>query len=352
MPGGLPCRKEPARRWRVGPPEDVRECSLCAYKNSTSRLYFNADCIYAIGIEGTFTKRPMPKPHANLSDNLRTVASEELAYLKRFDASAFGRVSVAVDLVLLTVEEDRMRVLILRRADHPAKGKWALPGGFVGIRESLEGAARRVLAQTVALPDIFVEQLFTFGEVERDPRMRVVSVAHFALVEPATLQRALAASTPEPLALADVSVAWPGEEGGPVAVRDARGVTLPLAFDHAEILGVAVKRLRGRLRYSPIAFELLPREFTLRALQRVHEAILARRLNKDAFRRRVLASKGVIATGRLETSVGHRPAELYRWAAAIDANGPQASPPPGEAAPEPKPVDDPPTSRGQVDRTP
>jgi 8-oxo-dGTP diphosphatase len=250
------------------------------------------------------------------SVNPRTRSDEKRLGLDPFDPSAYGRISVAVDLVLLTVEDGRLRAMLLQRSEEPARGRWALPGGFVRVDESLEGAARRVLTQKVALPEVFVEQLYTFGNVLRDPRMRVITVSHFALVEPAILRKALAAPTPEPLALMDLGVPWAREEGGAVAACGMNGEPLPLAFDHAQILGVAVKRLRGRLRYSPIAFELLPHEFTLRALQRVHESILARALNKDAFRRRVLASNEVVGTGRLETSVGHRPAELYRWSAA------------------------------------
>jgi 8-oxo-dGTP diphosphatase len=107
-------------------------------------------------------------------------------------------------------------------------------------------------------------------------------------------------------------VAWPGERGGPVTAR-ADGDVLPLAFDHADILGAAVKRLRGKLGYAPVGYELLPRSFTLRQLQDIHEAILGRALNKDSFRRRMLAGGHLQATGRREADVAYRPAELYRF---------------------------------------
>lgn len=238
----------------------------------------------------------------------------EQAFLAAYDASRFPRPSVAVDLVLMTVEEGRLKALLLRRAEHPAKGRWSLPGGFVGIDEPLDAAADRIVHGKAGLSGVFVEQLYTFGSPGRDPRTRVISVAHFALVPAAKLREVLTARTAEPLALAPIRVPWEGEEGGPVEALGPGGdEPLALAFDHAEMLGTAVKRLRGRLSYSPVGYELLPGEFTLRALQTIHEAVLSRKLNKDAFRRRILASGEVEPTGRLEGDVGHRPAELYRY---------------------------------------
>jgi 8-oxo-dGTP diphosphatase len=146
--------------------------------------------------------------------------------------------------------------------------------------------------------------------------MRVISVAYFALVAAEVLTQAIASitsSADEPLSLAALRVPWEGEAGGDVQLVDESGAQLELAFDHARMLGMAVKRLRGRLDYSPIAFELLGKEFTLRMLQDIHEAILGRALNKDAFRRRLLATGTLVPTGRLETCVDHRPAELYRF---------------------------------------
>ena len=113
--------------------------------------------------------------------------------------------------------------------------------------------------------------------------------------------------------LAKMKVPWKGEKGGPVETTGAGDELLPLAFDHADILGLAVKRLRGKLDYAPIGFELLPARFTLRQLQTIHETILDRRLNKDSFRRRLLASGLIAPTGQREANVGHRPAELYRF---------------------------------------
>jgi 8-oxo-dGTP diphosphatase len=175
------------------------------------------------------------------------------------------------------------------------------------MQESLDHAAARVLKTKVGVEGIFLEQLYTFGEPSRDPRTRVIAVAYYALV-PASKFTAKSG-----LQLATLHVPWEGEQGGKAEARDTAGRRLPLAFDHARMLGLVVQRLRGKLDYAPIGFELLPRQFTLRDLQNIHETILGRRLNKDSFRRRLLASGLIEATGRLEQEVGHRPAELYRF---------------------------------------
>lgn len=236
---------------------------------------------------------------------------EEMAFLASYDASRFPRPSVAVDVALVTVLEGRLRCLLLPRTEHPDKGAWALPGTFVGIDESLEDAVERVLATKAGVEDVFTEQLFTFGAVDRDPRTRVIGVAYYALVDHARLAAAVAADDARTLAVLDVP--WDDLEGGPVSAVDEQGVALPLAFDHAAILGVTVARLRGKLDYAPIGFELLPEAFTLRQLQTVHETVLGHPLNKDSFRRRMVAGGLIEPTGRREENVLHRPAALYRF---------------------------------------
>ncbi len=163
-----------------------------------------------------------------------------------------------------------------------------------------------------------MEQLYTFGHPERDPRTRVISVAYCALVSAAELEVAVEAgkhaAQGDPARgaqLLRLEVPWEGETGGPVHVLGPEG-PLELAFDHADILGMAVKRIRGKLDYTGIGFQLLPAAFTLLELQRVHETVLGRPLNKDSFRRRLLASGQLEATGESEKDVDHRPAELYR----------------------------------------
>ena len=186
---------------------------------------------------------------------------------------------------------------------------------------------------------MFLEQLYTFGQPDRDPRTRVVAIAYYALVhvdkliectqnqnvilaplhveeEPAKAKQAKPAKQEKSKKNA---VGKKGRKGKKtpgqlkVEAMDTEGRKLRLAFDHGEMLKVAVQRLRGKLDYAPIGFELLPREFTLRELQTIHETILGHTVNKDSFRRRMLATGLITATGKHEPAVGHRPAELYRF---------------------------------------
>ncbi len=240
---------------------------------------------------------------------------DEAEFLKAYDAGRYERPSVAVDLILMSVVDGAPAALLVRREGHPHLGAWALPGGFVAVDESLDAAARRLLASKARMQDAYLEQLYTFGAVDRDPRTRIISVAYFALLPPARFASALKAA-PE-LSLAALVVPWSGETGGPLEACSADGERLPLAFDHADMLGLAVLRLRGKLDYSGVAFALLPDRFTLRALQDVHEAVLGTRLNKPAFRRRMLDSGRLEATGEREAGTSFRPAELYRHRLAL-----------------------------------
>ena len=204
--------------------------------------------------------------------------------------------AVTVDLVLMTVADSALSVLLQRRTEEPFAECLALPGGFVGIDETLDGAARRVLtakAGLVASDSAWLEQLYTFGDLLRDPRMRTVSVAYFALLPHTLLQKAV-------LSRADLAL---------VPVTDPNDA---LAFDHAAIIGTAHERLRGKLDYTPIAYALLPDLFTLRDLQIVHEAITGTAFNKPAFRRRMLDSGWIEPTGQRESDTPFRPAELYK----------------------------------------
>jgi 8-oxo-dGTP diphosphatase len=240
------------------------------------------------------------------------MSSAERKYLGSYDPAAYDRPAVTIDLVLMSVIDGALHALLIHRDDHPAKGKWALPGGFVGMDESLDLAAKRILRDKARVTSAYLEQLYTFGDVKRDPRMRVITVAYFALLPKARIEHALK-SSPE-LTLAGVTTSWSGEAGGAANALAADGARLMLAFDHADILGLAVKRLRGKLDYSQLGFELLPPRFTLRQLQEVHEAIQGVRFAKPAFRRRML-DKGVLeACGVYEEGAAFRPAELYRFA--------------------------------------
>lgn len=231
----------------------------------------------------------------------------EAAFLARYDPADYARPAIAVDLVLLGLSGGRPAILLLKRDRHPHAGRHALPGGFVGIDEPLDAAAARVLREKAGGAPAHLEQLYTFGAVERDPRMRIVTVAYLALLTEAAFAEALArAPALQPGTVAASSI------DGPVTVHALHGEALALAFDHAEIVAVALRRLRGKLDYSEVGFALLPELFTLRQLQDVHEAILGTRLNKPAFRRRMLDRGWLEPTGRFETGTSYRPAELYR----------------------------------------
>lgn len=239
-----------------------------------------------------------------------TNGAGEAEFLAAYDPGAFERPSVTADVVLFTVRYGALFTLVRQRTEHPFKGRWALPGSFVGIRESLDAAAERVVRAKCDVADVYLEQLGTFGAPDRDPRTRVISVAYCALVDG---KRFPASAGGGALAVGRVSVPWEGEEGGPVHLIGEDSRVMPMAFDHEAIVGVAVKRLRGKLGYTPIGFQLLPERFTLLELQEVHQTILGRSLNKDSFRRRMLASGDLVATGEMQSGAMHRPAELYRF---------------------------------------
>lgn len=233
----------------------------------------------------------------------------ESDFLAAYDATKFPRPSVAVDVVLLTIDEERLQTLLVRRLEHPDRDKWSLPGGFVRMEESLDATAARVISDKAGVSGVYLEQLYTFGDPKRDPRTRIISIAYYALVSPEQL-RGIAIGADQ--CLAEIRVGWTGEKGGPVDAVDRRGAKLAIAFDHRDIIGTAIKRLRGKLAYTPVGYALLAKRFTLLQLQRIHEIINGSTVNKDSFRRRMLASGELEETGAMQEGVGHRPAALYR----------------------------------------
>jgi 8-oxo-dGTP diphosphatase len=197
---------------------------------------------------------------------------------------------VTVDIVLFTIRERKLHLLVIKRLAKPFDGRYALPGGFVLEPESLDEAAARELREETGVDKVYLEQLYTFGTPDRDPRGRVVTVAYYALVPNI---EALQAGT-------DASDArW-----FPVAELPS------LAFDHATIVEYACQRLRNKLDYTNVGFELLPRKFTLTELQLVHEAILGESLDKRNFRRRIL-QKGIVKPTKEWQRTGRKPAQLY-----------------------------------------
>ena len=196
--------------------------------------------------------------------------------------------------MVLGLDASDLKVLLIRRGVEPFRGAWALPGGFVQEDESLDAAARRELAEETGIGEVFLEQLYTFGEPGRDPRGRVITVAYYALAKLSDFRVAAATDA--------AAASW-----------HPLGDLPPLAFDHATIVDAAVTRLRGKVRYAPIGFELLPPRFTLTQLQRLYEIILERPLDKRNFRKKILALDLVVETDEVQQGVRHRAARLYRF---------------------------------------
>jgi 8-oxo-dGTP diphosphatase len=206
----------------------------------------------------------------------------------------YPRPALTVDIVLFGFDEGDLKVLLIQRDLKPFAGKWALPGGFVRIDETLEEAARRELAEETGVRDVFLEQLYTFGDLRRDPRERVVSVAYYALVK---------LTEHPPTASTDARhAAWFSADEVP-----------SLAFDHAHIFDTALRRLKGKVRYEPIGFELLPGKFTLSQLQHLYEVCLEETLDKRNFRKRILGMGLLVETDEIQQDVAHRAARLYRF---------------------------------------
>ena len=199
-----------------------------------------------------------------------------------------------MDCVVFGFDDGDLKVLLIERALSPFKGSWALPGGFVRVDETLDEAARRELQEEAGLQEVFLEQLYTFGKVDRDPRERVVSVAYYALVKMADFSTKAATDA-----------------------ADARWFPISkvpkLAFDHAEILAAALARLKGKVRYQPIGFELLPPKFTLSQLQHLYEVVLETELDKRNFRKKVLSFGLLVPLKETQMAGRHRPAQLFRF---------------------------------------
>ncbi len=202
---------------------------------------------------------------------------------------------VTVDVVILTIVHNTLKVLLLKRANEPFRGRWAIPGGFIRLSENLDDAALRVLKEKTNVQNIYLEQLYTFGDPLRYPNTRVITCAYFALLRAEDID----------VKIMDESVA----EIGWHPVEDLP----PLAFDHKEIIEHSLKRTRERLELCPVAFQLLPKKFTLTELQKSYELILQKDLDKRNFRKKMLSTNMLIDLNECSKTGSKRPAALYSF---------------------------------------
>jgi 8-oxo-dGTP diphosphatase len=206
----------------------------------------------------------------------------------------YKKPSVTVDCVVFGLDEEDLKIILIERNGDPFKGMWALPGGFIHMDESLEQAALRELQEETGIRNVFLEQLYTFGDPGRDPRDRVISVAYYALVN---------------LRAYSIKAATDARSAAWFSIDD-----IPkLAFDHHKILDMALARLRGKVRYEPVGFELLPEKFTLTQLQRMYEKILEQDIDKRNFRKKILSMELLKELDEVQMDVAHRAARLYRF---------------------------------------
>lgn len=203
----------------------------------------------------------------------------------------YEKPSVTIDIVVFTIHDNELKVLLIKRALDPFRGKWAIPGGFVKIEETLEDAAKRELTEETGVKNEYLEQLYTFGAINRDPRGRVITVAYIALVNSEKIK--LRAST-------DAEDA----EWFPV------NKIPPLAFDHKKILTYALKRLRWKFEYTTVAFSLLQEKFTISEVQKIYEIVFRKKFDKRNFAKKLLSLK-ILKEEGINKDVSHRPPMLY-----------------------------------------
>ncbi|MBC8077350.1 MAG: NUDIX hydrolase [Chloroflexales bacterium] len=221
-------------------------------------------------------------------------ASQAPESAENYDASRYERPSVTVDVVIFTLKERELHVLLVKRGHWPYEGYWAIPGGFVNMDESLDQAARRELEEETGVRDVYLEQLYTFGDVGRDPRTRVISIAYIALIR------------------ADTQRLRVSDESSDVGWFPVSALPGSLAFDHERILTFALNRLRSKLEYTTLAFQLLPEVFSILELKHIYEQILGEQLDKGNFYRKIKEAGLLEATGMLREGRG-RPTHLYRF---------------------------------------
>jgi len=208
----------------------------------------------------------------------------------------YQKPSVTVDIIVFSIQNQELKVLLVKRGIPPFQGTWAIPGGFVRLNESLEEAAKRELEEETGVKEVYLEQLYTFGDVNRDPRGRTITVAYFALIDSEKAKQKLKATT-------DASEAeWFSISALP-----------HLAFDHDKILKYALKRLRWKFEYTTIVFSMLPKKFTLTQLQKNYEIVFNKKFDKRNFRKKILSLNLVEKTREIQKDVSHRPPKLYSF---------------------------------------
>ena len=268
------------------------------------------------------------------------VYNSEEEFLKDYDSSVFEKLSMTTDILIMSVSnedtgnyrklsEKKFSILLVKRDNYPFKDKWCLPGGFVGVDETLDEAAKRVLKTETNLKDIYIEQLYTFSGIKRDPRMRVISTSYMALVDKNRLMDKLSANASwfNVFMLEDEKSYNVTLDNGIEKIKFVVGKKLrdkttdrydfniikndKLAFDHPLVIVSGIERLKNKIEYTDIVFNMMPKYFTLGELQQVYEVILGKKLLDPAFRR-IIANK-VEKTDKVHTGGGHRPSALFRY---------------------------------------
>lgn len=254
----------------------------------------------------------------------------ESEYLRSYHASDYPQISIATDIVCFSVLEEKganyrklsqkkLSILLIKRGEHPFKDQWALPGGFLKIDETLEETAKRELREETGVEEAYMEQLYTFSALDRDPRTRVVSTAYLALLNQVPTLKA----TTDAIDTRWFEVTYKvlegdkkqlilvgGDESIEIVLEGNKGSSSQIAFDHVNIITFALERLRGKIEYTPIAMNLLPEYFTLTSLQQIYEAILGKTLLVANFRRKI--KELVEETQDYAENGGHRPSKLYK----------------------------------------
>lgn len=284
--------------------------------------------------------------------NKQGLTEEE--FLKQYDSAIYEKPSLTVDMLIFTVMEEEkenyrklaeksLKILLVKRGNHPDMGKWALPGGFVLTDESLDDAALRVLRKETNIENIYMEQLYTWGEVNRDPRTRVISSSYMALVDSSSLsikagnneedarwfnieynllsENSLDIESGESFEEIVEIKLWNNSEEISAKIRVIENIdgrirreiieSVGLAFDHGKFIEYGISRLRNKVEYTSLAFNLMPELFTLTELQKVYEIIQGKELLAAAFRRKI--SNMVVETNEFTKDVGHRPSKLFRY---------------------------------------